>query len=73
MLFELIFVQIAALMRVEVRVLGVDDWAWRKGLRYGTMLMDMEERKIVDLLPDCSTESFAQWLHLQARSPRVPR
>lgn len=46
----------------EVRVLGVDDWAWRKGLRYGTMLMNMEQRKVIDLLPDRSTESFEQWL-----------
>jgi transposase len=45
-----------------VRVLGVDDWVWRKGLRYGTMLMDLERRRVVDLLPDRSTQSFAQWL-----------
>ncbi|MEO6816956.1 MAG: hypothetical protein ABI177_09655 [Edaphobacter sp.] len=43
----------------KVRVLGVDDWTGCKGLRYGTMLMDMEEPKIVDRLPNRSTESFA--------------
>ncbi|MGI4827567.1 MAG: transposase [Janthinobacterium lividum] len=33
-------------------MLGIDDWAWRKGYRYGTILCDLETRKVVDLLPD---------------------
>lgn len=45
-----------------VRVLGVDDWAWSKGLRYGTMLMDLEKGRVLDLLPVRSAESFASWL-----------
>ena len=36
------------------RVLGVDDWAWRCGQSYGTVLVDLEERRIVDLLRNCS-------------------
>ena len=44
------------------RVLGIDDWAWRKGRRYGTILCDLERGQIVDLLPDRSVESTAQWL-----------
>lgn len=44
------------------RVLGVDDWAWRKGHRYGTILCDLERGKVVDLLPDRSAESTAEWL-----------
>jgi transposase len=43
----------------QVWVLGVDDWAWCKGLRYGTMLMDLERQKVIDLLPDRSTELCA--------------
>ena len=48
----------------KVRVLGVDDWAWRKQQRYGTMLMDLEQRRVVDLLPVRSATSFADWLRL---------
>ena len=46
----------------HVRVLGVDDWAWRKRQSYGTMLMDLEQRQVIDLLPVRSAGSFANWL-----------
>jgi len=45
-----------------VRVIGVDDWAWRKGQHYGTILVDLERHKVVGLLPERSAESLAQWL-----------
>ncbi len=44
------------------RVLGVDDWAWAKGQRYGTILVDLEQHCVVDLLPDRSPETLAAWL-----------
>jgi transposase len=44
------------------RVLGVDEWARRKGHTYGTVLVDLERRAPVDLLDDRSAESFARWL-----------
>ena len=42
----------------QVRVLGVDDWAWRKQQRYGTILMDLERRRVIDLLPVRSATKF---------------
>jgi transposase len=44
------------------RALGVDEWAWRKGRRYGTILVDLERSTVVDLLPDRDAASFAGWL-----------
>jgi transposase len=41
-----------------VRVLSVDDWAWRKKQRYGTMLMDLERSQMIDLLPERSADSL---------------
>lgn len=46
----------------EPRVLGVDDWACRKGSHYGTIPCDLERGCRLDLLPDRKGETLAAWL-----------
>jgi transposase len=49
-------------------VLGVDEFAFRKGRRYGTILVDAEAHRIVDLLEDPSADALVDWL---AKHPGV--
>ena len=45
-----------------VRVLGVDDFAWKKRFTYGTILVDLERRKIIDVLADRESATVEAWL-----------
>ena len=42
--------------------LGVDDWAFRRNVSYGTILVDLQDHQVVDLLPDRSASSLESWL-----------
>jgi len=44
------------------RVVSVDDWAKRKGRTYGTIVVDLERHRVLDLLPDRAAETLASWL-----------
>ncbi|EFH88690.1 ISL3 family transposase [Ktedonobacter racemifer] len=44
------------------RILGLDDFAWKKGHRWGTLLIDQETHKVVDVLPDREAETVTRWL-----------
>jgi hypothetical protein len=57
----------------KTRVLGVDDWAWRKRQHYGTMLMDLETRRVIELLPVRSASSFADWLRSHSEVSIITR
>jgi hypothetical protein len=43
------------------RVVGVDEFAWKKGRRYGTILVDLEAHRILALLPNREVETVAAW------------
>lgn len=53
--------------------LGVDDWAYKKGRTCGTIIVDMESRKIVDLLPDREASTLANWLMVHPEVHTVAR
>lgn len=52
----------AASLAPPAKVIGLDDWSWRKSWRYGTIIVDLERRAVVDILEDRSVESAANWL-----------
>jgi len=44
------------------RILGVDDWARKRGRTYGTILVDQERHTVVDLLPERTAQALITWL-----------
>ena len=58
-------------------MVGVDDWAFKKGRNYGTIIVDLEHRKVIDLLPDREADTLSKWLlrhpeiHTVSRSQRL--
>ena len=46
----------------SVRILGIDDWSWKKGQIYGTLLVDLELRRPIEILPDRKEETVEAWL-----------
>jgi transposase len=55
------------------RILGVDDWALKKGQTYGTILVDLEARRVIDLLPERTAPALASWLEAHPSIEAVVR
>jgi len=55
----------------KVRVLGVDDFAFKKGSTYGTILVNLEDHKVVDLLAERSQQSLVAWFQRHPAAAEV--
>jgi transposase len=53
--------------------MSLDDWCWKKGVTYGTILVDLELRKPIEVLPDRTAETSAAWLRSHPEVERVSR
>jgi transposase len=57
----------------QVRVVGLDDFAWKRGSRYGTIILDLETHTLIDMLPDREAESVKTWLEAHPEIEFVSR
>jgi transposase len=53
--------------------IGIDDWAWRRNQRYGTLICDLERRKTIALLPDREPATAQAWLAAQPQIGVIAR
>ena len=58
---------------VPPTVIGIDDWAWRRNQRYGTLICDLERRRTIALLPDREPATAKEWLSRQPQIAVVAR
>ena len=59
--------------RREVKEIGVDDWAFRKGVTYGSIIVSLETGSVIDLLGDRDVTSFQTWLDEHSQVKVVSR
>ena len=57
----------------QPRAVGVDEFAWRRGQRFGTIIVDLERRRPIDLLPDRDADQVAAWLQQHPSITTVAR
>jgi transposase len=53
--------------------LGIDDFAFRRGRKFGTILVDMMSHKVIDVLPDRKAETAAAWMSAHPEIELVSR
>jgi len=58
---------------VPPRAIGIDDWAWKRNQRYGTLICDLERRRTISLLPDREPATAQAWLAGQPQIEVVTR
>jgi transposase len=46
----------------QPRIVGIDDWAYKRGQKYGTILVDLEQHQVLELLPDRTSDTVAACL-----------
>ena len=56
-----------------VRIVGIDDFAWKRGQQYGTVVCDLERRRIIHLLPDREPATVGAWLAAHSEIEVVSR
>jgi len=54
-------------------VLGIDDWSFAKRKRYGSLIVDLEEHRVVDLLPDRLATTVSEWMKARPNIEVVSR
>jgi transposase len=54
-------------------VVGIDDWSYRRGHRYGTILVDLVGRRVLDLLPNRQVAAVAQWIRQHPEVDTISR
>ena len=57
----------------DVEEIGIDDWAWRKGLSYGTIVIDLRRKRPIGLLGNRAESSFRSWMENHNRVSLVSR
>ena len=55
------------------KIIGVDDWAFKKRLKYGTIIVDLETNEVIDLLPDREAVTLTNWLKAHSSVETVSR
>src|SRR5579863_3062122 len=58
---------------VPPTVIGIDDWAWRRNQRYGTLICDLVRRRTIALLPDREPATAEAWLSGQPQITLIAR
>ncbi|WP_127127948.1 ISL3 family transposase [Pseudoflavitalea rhizosphaerae] len=57
----------------KTTAIGIDDWAYRKGSKYGTVVVDLVQHQIIDLLPDREAATVTAWLNANPEIEVVSR